>query len=187
MRGANLGRCRHLPGLTERMAVIADGLAVDGNLLMSAGFVADGAVCLEGAEIGRCLALFRGEADHAYGVTLSAVGVHVKSALKVGAVCTPKVNISLSARASNGDLDAEGGTVRRRGLERPAPSGREGQRWADGVPRDQIKVSGFSPARRDVGERNSGADLRQIGGDLDCGGRTLQFPRRDPSTPTERA
>lgn len=96
-----------LGGSYAAKAIEADELHTDNDLNLDAGFVANGAVLIEGATIDGYLDFRGGKFLNRGGIALGAYGIHVKRAAFLGSVAEGEVRLTVAE--IGGDLECRGG------------------------------------------------------------------------------
>jgi len=162
--------CARIPALhlvgTWTRAITADGVIVQGNVLLRGGFSAEGEVRLLGAQIGGPLDCSGGTFKNPDGKALNADGVHVHGDVFLREGFSAEGGVRLLGAQIGGDLDCDGGTFKN-------PGGRALNADGVNVQGSVFLSEGFS-AEGEV--RLLGA---QIGGQLSCIGGTFKNPGKD--------
>ena len=136
LRGTHVGR---LDGTQPDVcvALLADGLQVNGNALLGDGFSAAGEVRLNGSHVERNLDCTNAQFHNPGGFSLSAAGARVDGSIFLcaanGAAMTSIGTLRLDGAEIGGDVDATGGTFTATAFHQPglAPHiRRRGRQWA---------------------------------------------------------
>ena len=189
MRGGIVGPIAGMEA-NETVAILADGLELDGNALLCDAFCARGELRLNGARIKRNLDISNAMLRNPNGYTLSAAGAHVDGTVYLnrhGGARTGTVSVGmvrLDGAVIEGDLKLDGGRFIAKGFHaqgwerREEPTDNIDDLYA--IIAEGIKVS--AGVDMTDGFRANGSVwfvLSQIGGDLDCSGAHFNFPGED--------
>ena len=189
MRGGIVGPIAGMEA-NETVAILADGLELDGNALLCDAFCARGELRFNGARIKRNLDISSAMLRNPDGYTLSAAGAHVDGTVYLnrhGGTRTGTVSVGmvrLDGAVIEGDLKLSGGRFIAKGFH--AHDWERREEPTDNIDDlNAIKAEGIEvSASVDMtdGFRASGSVwfvLSQIGGDLDCSGASFNFPGED--------
>jgi hypothetical protein len=187
LRGSRLGA--QLAEGPQAVCFLADGLTVSGNVLFADGFHATGEVRLNGCTIGRNLDLSGARMENRGSHCLSLAGGTVHGSIYAtrrgnGPVFTAVGTVRLEGAHIDGDLNARGAQLTATAFAGAAFVPAEG-RDGDLV---SLAASGAvigADARLGRGfVAQGGVKLvnARIGGDLDCGGATFDFPGEESLT-----
>lgn len=94
---------------------MADGIRVNGDIALDAGFTATGEIRLLGAEIGGVLSCIGGAISNGRGDALSADGIKVMGGIFLRDNCTVTGAVRLRGAQIGGDLECRGGTFSNEG------------------------------------------------------------------------
>ncbi len=183
LRGAHLGP---LDGMEYNacVALLADGLQVDGNALFSDGFSATGEVRLNGSRVGRSLDCTNGKLSNPGGFSFSAAGAHVDGSVFLcaagGAAMTSIGTVRLDGAEIGGHLDAHGGTFtatafHRQGWQRIG-GGADNKADLDAFVAIGTNISGSFVCRSVTARGQVNVMVAKIGGDMIFTGALLHFP-----------
>ena len=187
LRGGRLGFVPNVQG-DAHIALLADGLELDGNALLCEGFRAEGEIRLNGSRIKRNLDCTGARLRNLHGFSLSAAGAQVDGSIYLrrqeadGRRFKSRGTLRLDGARIGGDLDAAGGKFTATAFHEPnwdlvqPPAGDNSDEL------DAILATGL-----DVGASVSFCDgavirgraslvLAQIGGDLHCSDASFDFP-----------
>jgi hypothetical protein len=199
LRGAVLAG--HFQDDEEAVAVLADGLAVDGNFLLSEGASVHGEVRLNGCRIGRNLDCSGSSLENRGGFSLSVAGGHVEGTVYLraldgrafGSVGTVRFE---SARV-DGVLDCSGGQFTATAFATPGWTRRRASAETGATPavtRAHDNADELDALQANNLQTGAAVRLRDgfcvhgivwlilacIGGDLDCTGGKFDFPGEEP-------
>lgn len=180
LRGCRL-TAQHDP---ERVPLFADGLAVEGNVLLSNGFTADGEICINGSQISRNLDCSGATLRSAGRYSLSAAGAVIKGSVYLTKLEAPTGTrffsigtIRFDGAKISGDLDMSGGLF----AAAPLAEGRmvwhaeEDDCYA--LSGDGLVVGGDMRFTQECAFRGSVSLINaRIGGDLECRKASFDFP-----------
>jgi hypothetical protein len=189
MRGALLGQITGLPD-TEPVSLLADGVEVDGNVLLFDAFSARGEVRLNGARIQRNLSAASALLRNPHGYTLSIAGARVQGTLYLGRVAKNRSatysigTLRLEGARVEGDLDASAGRFIAAAFHfenwqrvRSVTGGLDNGSELDAIQATGLSVSASVSLSDGFEARGSAVFvLAQIGGDLICSGGRFDFP-----------
>jgi hypothetical protein len=161
------------------LAMLADGLEAEGNVLMREGFRARGELRMNGAKIGRDLDASGAHLWNPHGSTLEAKGARVAGSLLIGAGLRSTGTLTLVGARVEGGLDAAQGVAVAARWDAPREHDDGDEQTPTALLADQVKVAGSVWLS---GFRAKGAVSlvsAQIGGDFNCNGADFEFPGAD--------
>jgi hypothetical protein len=161
------------------LAMLADGLEAEGNVLMREGFRARGEVRLNGAKIGRDLDANGAHLWNPHGGTLVADGARIAGSLLIGEGLRSTGTLTFVGARVEGRLDAAGGVGVAGAWDAPRAADAGDDQMPMALLADQVKVAGSVWLS---GFRAKGAVSlvsAQIGGDFNCNDAQFEFPGAD--------
>ena len=186
LRGSQLGdpNTAH----NDPCCVLADGIAVEGNLLLGDGLRSTGEVRLNGCEISRNLDCRGANMTNPGGRSLSAAGGHVHGSVKLIEHCGEKFTSTgtfhLDGAKVDGNIDATAGefTAGRFAASHPLAANVSSDQ-TDALTGDGLSVGGdllFKDGFRATGAVN--LINARIGGDFNCGDCCFDLPGEEALT-----
>jgi hypothetical protein len=178
----------------QPVPLFADGITVDGNVMLRDGFVARGEIRLNGSKIGRNLDCSGASVSNLRGHTLSAAGAHVEGSIYL---CQTKYGdnrdvffsegaLRLEGASVSGDVDCSGGRfVAAAFAEQGWQPSDKNQKQLDAIEADGLKVGAdliFASPNDETFLVHGSVRLInvKVGGDFDCEGAYFNFAGEEP-------
>ena len=186
-------------GRSEQRTLFADGLKVDGSVLLGDGFSSTGEVCLNGCNIGRNLDCSGATLNNPFGYSLSAAGARIAGSAYFSETAdwityperkpfSSKGSLRLDGAVINGELEFVGGEFFATAFSQIQADWRpDSDDQLDAILADGIRVGSnilFSQnleTKKKVIARGIISLINaRVGGDFSCDGATLSFPGEEP-------